>query len=367
MGVGFPSQAPGQERWSSGPGTSWGCRAHPQQRGRFQGRLNRHREPVERPDLHAAGGSLGDTLRAQAPCPHQAQSSSSRSFCRGPGIHMACARVPKGGPGAFKYGPAGIFEQPELTPPELTQPRTRGLGCCRHSPAPQSSPVLPGGHRHCPVIRWQGAPPQEQEPEQFTPNVPSRHSAGGNGGSSATPAAPQPRSLPCPEAPAGPPEPRCLFQLQQRLLDTGSQGRGEGHRLDRSGGGQLEGEAARQVEATAGQDPGQCPGKGGHLVFFLPQRDLPRVRQCSLSHAGEGLHPPGDTGRLPSRGPSGTVLTHRADLGWDLGWEGIVARCSLHESQAEGLGSPTPLLSRSREQPHRALAPWWAQALPCEP
>lgn len=57
-----------------------------------------------------------------------------------------------------------------------------GLGllepCGCHSPAPQSSPVFPGGHRHCPVTRWQGAPTQEQEPEQFTPNVPTGHSVG---------------------------------------------------------------------------------------------------------------------------------------------------------------------------------------------
>lgn len=47
-----------------------------------------------------------------------------------------------------------------------------------HSPAPQSSPVLPGGHRHCPVTRWQGTPTQEQEPEQLAPNVPAGHSVG---------------------------------------------------------------------------------------------------------------------------------------------------------------------------------------------
>lgn len=34
------------------------------------------------------------------------------------------------------------------------------IGHCCHSPAPQSSPVFPGGHRHCPVTRLQGAPPQ---------------------------------------------------------------------------------------------------------------------------------------------------------------------------------------------------------------
>lgn len=50
------------------------------------------------------------------------------------------------------------------------------------SPAPQSSPVFPGGHRHCPVTRWQGAPTQEQEPEQFTPNLPTGHSVGRAGG-----------------------------------------------------------------------------------------------------------------------------------------------------------------------------------------
>lgn len=95
----------------------------------------------------------------------------------GPGV----CRAPGQGPGLPKHG-LGLGS-PNIAHgwspiPQGGEGGTSGHSC--HSPAPQSSPVLPGGHRHCPVTRSQEAPQQEQEPEQFTPNVPPGHSAGGS-------------------------------------------------------------------------------------------------------------------------------------------------------------------------------------------
>lgn len=70
------------------------------------------------------------------------------------------------------------------SPPKQGSPDT-GLdegeqGTC-HSPAPQSSPVFPATHWHCPVTGWHGAPTQAQMPEQFWPKVPAGHSVEGAG------------------------------------------------------------------------------------------------------------------------------------------------------------------------------------------
>lgn len=92
--------------------------------------------------------------------------------CRTPGL----VRAPRHSPG---LGSPNMAQGRGHTQSRATQGRegTREHAC--HSPAPQSSPVLPGGHRHCPVTLLQGAPLQEQELEQFTPNVPAGHSAEG--------------------------------------------------------------------------------------------------------------------------------------------------------------------------------------------
>lgn len=90
--------------------------------------------------------------------------------CRTPGL----VRAPRHSPG---LGAPNMAQGRGHTQSHATQGRegTKEHGC--HSPAPQSSPVLPGGHRHCPVTLLQEAPLQEQELEQFTPNVPAGHSA----------------------------------------------------------------------------------------------------------------------------------------------------------------------------------------------
>lgn len=93
---------------------------------------------------------------------------AARALAAAVDTHGVCsawgwAGLPKHGPG---WGHPGVVQHRDEG--------TTEHAC--HSPAPQSSPVLPGGHRHRPVTLSHGAPLQEQEPEQFTPNVPAGHS-----------------------------------------------------------------------------------------------------------------------------------------------------------------------------------------------
>lgn len=128
------------------------------------------------------------------PNPSPQQSAASRRGASAPG--RAVGRQPREPPDprVVRHGLSAVKDRPGVC--RLQDPQTRSragttqsciarggegiAGHHCHSPAPQSSPVLPGGHRHCPVTRSQGAPPQKQEPEQFTPNVPPGHSAGRN-------------------------------------------------------------------------------------------------------------------------------------------------------------------------------------------
>lgn len=141
---------------------------------------------------HGSGERKQQVMRTPNPSPQQ--STTSRRGASVPG--QAVGRQPREPPDprVVRCGLSAVKDRPGVC--RLQDPQTRSragttqsciaqggegiAGHHCHSPAPQSSPVLPGGHRHCPVTRSQGAPPQKQEPEQFTPNVPPAHSAGRN-------------------------------------------------------------------------------------------------------------------------------------------------------------------------------------------
>jgi hypothetical protein len=192
---------------------------------------------------------------------------------------------------------------------------------------------------HCPVTRWQGAPAQVQEPEQFTPNVPEGHSAEGSGRGrrpgcwkplnslprqslphTTCPTSvglPSPEALPLgflaavlPPAQAPAPAPAGSAEYNQRPRKTrrghrNRQGTGKVSFWDtekkRQGWGPPEGKAACQAEAMDIQDPGELPGAVSNLAPLpAPQLSTQGISHVRSTRAHQSSLSPSPPSRTPS-------------------------------------------------------------------